>query len=108
MPPKPRRLARDAHNAHLFVGDFSALDDHVVVERHRAVAHRHVIVALGGALAAALRVRAGREQEVSGKAAVYVSLVVLSRNAFPTTETELKLMAAAATIGFNSRCDEIG
>ena len=47
----------------------AALDDHVVVERHRAVAHRHVVVALGGALAAALRVRAGGEQEIAGKAA---------------------------------------
>src|SRR5512138_2425093 len=63
------RLTCDAHDAHLLVGEFAALDDHVVVERHRAVAHRHVVMALGGALAATLRVRPGGEQKVAGEAA---------------------------------------
>src|SRR4051812_25495513 len=61
--------ARDPHDAHLLVGKLAALDDHVVIERHRAVAHRHVVMALGGSLAAALGVRPRREQEVAGKAA---------------------------------------
>src|SRR5262245_36578502 len=61
--------ARDARDAHLLVGEFAPVDDDVIVERDRAVAHRHVVMTLGGALAAALRVRSGREQEVPGKAA---------------------------------------
>src|SRR5260370_14963689 len=60
---------RHERDLHLLVGEPSALDDDVVVECNRAVAHRHVVVPLGGALAAALRVRAGGEQEISGKAA---------------------------------------
>src|SRR5262245_18624339 len=60
---------RNEGDLHLLVGEPAALDDHVVVERDRAVAHRHVVVPLGGALAAALRVRAGGEQEVAGEAA---------------------------------------
>ena len=80
-------LARDAHDAHLVVGNPPALDDHVVVERHRAVAHRHVVVALGGALAAALRVRAGGEQEIAGKAAragvVALGIVAVQRDRIP-------------------------
>src|SRR5262245_6064147 len=62
------RLPRDTRDLHLLVGEAAALDDHVVVERDRAVAHRHIVVALGGALAAALRIRAGGEQEVAGEA----------------------------------------
>src|SRR5271166_266235 len=54
---------------HLLVGELSVRDDDVVVKRDRAVAHRNVIVSLGGALAAALRVGAGREQEIAGEAA---------------------------------------
>jgi hypothetical protein len=38
----------------------------------------------------------------------HVSFVVLNRSALPTTDTELKLIAAAATIGLSSRCAEIG
>src|SRR6516162_6965927 len=53
---------------HLRVGELAAVDDHVVVERHRAVAHRHVVMARGGAFAAALRVRAGGEQKIAGEA----------------------------------------
>jgi subtilisin family serine protease len=37
-----------------------------------------------------------------------LSFIVLNRSALPTTETELKLMAAAASIGFRRRCWEIG
>src|SRR5688572_29656157 len=60
---------RDTRDLHLLVGEAAAIDDHVVVERDRTVAHRHVVVTLGSALAAALRVRSGGEQEVSGEAA---------------------------------------
>src|SRR6266508_2224949 len=60
---------RHEGDLHLLVGELAALDDHVVVERDGAVAHRHVVVALGGALAAALRVGAGGEQEIAGEAA---------------------------------------
>src|SRR5712691_11443050 len=60
---------RDEGDLHLLVGELAALDDHVVVERDRAVAHRHVVMALGGALAAALRVGTGGEQEIAGEAA---------------------------------------
>src|SRR5713101_3646494 len=60
---------RNERDLHLLVGELSALDDDVVVERDRAIAHRHVVVSLGRALAAALRVRAGGEEEISGKAA---------------------------------------
>src|SRR5262245_28287782 len=75
--PTPSTLAagwliastRNERHLHLLVRELAALDDHVVVEGHRAVAHRHVVVALGRALAAALRVRAGREQKISSKAA---------------------------------------
>src|SRR5262245_30446146 len=66
---RPSGSARDARHAHLVVDELAALDDHVVVQRHRAITHRHVVVAFGGALAAALRVRPGREQEIAGKAA---------------------------------------
>src|ERR1700751_5409040 len=38
---------------HLRVGELAALDDDVVVERDRAVAHGHVVMPLGRALAAA-------------------------------------------------------
>jgi len=38
----------------------------------------------------------------------YFSPIVLNRNALPITDTELKLMAAAAIIGFSSRFAEIG
>src|SRR5271165_948682 len=54
---------------HLLVGELSALDDDVVIESDRAVAHRDVVVAPGRALAAALGVRAGGEQEIPGEAA---------------------------------------
>src|SRR5712692_7573423 len=54
---------------HLRVGELAALDDDVVVERDRAVAHGHVVMPLGRALAAALGVGTGREQKISGKAA---------------------------------------
>src|SRR5262245_45999352 len=75
--PTPSTLAagwvitstRNERHLHLLVRELAALDDHVVVEGHRAVAHRHVVVTLGRALAAPLRVRAGREQEISGEAA---------------------------------------
>src|SRR5262245_38534482 len=60
---------RDERHLHLRVGELAALDDHVVVERDRAVAHGHVVMSLGRALAAALGVGTGREQKISGKAA---------------------------------------
>jgi len=37
-----------------------------------------------------------------------LSRIDLSRNALPITLTELKLIAAAATIGFSTKCGEIG
>src|SRR6266478_5218527 len=54
---------------HLRVGELAALDDDVVAERDCAVAHGHVVMPLGRALAAALGVGTGREQKISGKAA---------------------------------------
>src|SRR5262245_56185879 len=60
---------RNECHLHLRVGELAALDDDVVVERDRAIAHGHVVMSLGGALAAALRVGTGREQKISGKAA---------------------------------------
>src|SRR5229473_3060405 len=60
---------RHERDLHLLVGKSSALDDDVVVERDRAVAHGHVVMPLGRALAAALGVGTGREQKISGKAA---------------------------------------
>src|SRR5215831_12168985 len=60
---------RNECHLHLRVGELAAFDDHVVVERNRAVAHRHVVMPLGRALAAALGVGTGREQKISGKAA---------------------------------------
>src|SRR5215510_1140306 len=60
---------RDAGDLHLLVGKAAAVNDDVVVEGDRAIAHRHVVVTLGGALAAALRVRPGGEQEIAGEAA---------------------------------------
>src|SRR5215467_8600195 len=62
-------LARNEYHLHLRVGELAALDDDVVVERDRAVAHRHVVMSLGRALAAALGVGTGGEQKISGKAA---------------------------------------
>ena len=38
----------------------------------------------------------------------HVRLLIRRRRALPMTETELKLMAAAAIIGLRSRCAEIG
>src|ERR1051326_7423562 len=82
-----KKSARDAGDAHLLVGQPAAVDDDVVVERDGAVAHRHVVMPLGGALAAALRVRAGREQEVAGKAAgarvVALRIVAVERDRIP-------------------------
>src|SRR5262249_34747658 len=60
---------RNECHLHLRVGELAALDDNVVVERDRAVTHGHVVMSLGGALAAALGVGTGREQKISGKAA---------------------------------------
>src|SRR5262249_13639045 len=60
---------RNECHLHLRVGDLAALDDDVVVERDRAIAHAHVGMSLGGALAAARRVGPGREQKISGQAA---------------------------------------
>ncbi len=56
-----------ARNDHLGVNDFALLDDRLAVEREGAVAHRHVVMPAGAAVAAALAVRSGREQEVAGK-----------------------------------------
>src|SRR5260370_24268843 len=56
---------RHERDLHLLVGKSSALDDDVVVERDRAVAHGHVVMPFGRALAAALRIGAGGEQEIS-------------------------------------------
>src|SRR5262245_24090309 len=61
--------ARNERHLHLRIGQLAALDDHVIVERDRAVPHWYVIVPLGRALAAALRVGTGREQKISGEAA---------------------------------------
>src|SRR5215472_4183565 len=60
---------RNECHLHLRVGELAAVNSHVVVERDRAVAHRHVVVPLGRALATALGVGTGREQKISGKAA---------------------------------------
>src|SRR6266699_517080 len=60
---------RNECHLHLRVGELAALDDDVVVERDRAVAHGHVVMPLGRALAAALGVGTGRKQKISGKAA---------------------------------------
>src|SRR5215470_4318546 len=60
---------RNECHLHLRVGELAAFDDDVVVERDRAVAHGHVVVPLGRALATTLGVGAGREQKISGKAA---------------------------------------
>src|SRR5262245_21701351 len=60
---------RNECHLHLRVGELAALDDDVVVERDRAVTHRHVVMSLGRALPAALGVGTGREQKISGKAA---------------------------------------
>ena len=57
----------DALDPHFRVGDLTFVDDDFVVEHDGAVAHRHVVVTAGRALAAALRVRSGREQEISGE-----------------------------------------
>src|SRR5262249_48156556 len=73
MCPTPARhraaSSRDARDPHPVVGELAAVDHDVVVERHRAVAHRHVVMSLGGALAAALRVRPGGALEISRKSA---------------------------------------
>src|SRR5262245_45243962 len=50
---------------HLLVGDPAALDDHFPVELHGAVAQRHIVVPARVALAAALRIRTGGEEEVA-------------------------------------------
>src|SRR5947199_1825795 len=60
---------RHEWHLHLRVAQPAMLDDHIVVECHRAVPHGDIVMSLGRALAAALRVGAGREQKISGKAA---------------------------------------
>ena len=60
--PKERKVhwsTRHECNLHLIVGEPSTFDNDVIVERDRAIAHRHVIMALGAALAATLRVWSG-------------------------------------------------
>ncbi len=52
---------------HPLVDEFAALEHHVVVEQHCAVAHRRVDMALGVALAAHVVVGSGREQEIAGE-----------------------------------------
>src|SRR5262245_11553666 len=78
---------RNECHLHLRVGELAALDDHVVVERDRAVTHGHVVMSLGGALAATLGVGAGREQKISGKAAragvVALGVGAVERNRVP-------------------------
>src|SRR5262249_31270552 len=54
---------RNECHLHLRVGELAALDDNVVVERDRAVAHGHVVMSLGRTLAAALGVGTGRHQQ---------------------------------------------
>ena len=49
-----RRSAGNARDAHLLVGEPPPIDDDVIVERDRAVTHWHIVMPLGGALAAAL------------------------------------------------------
>src|SRR5580704_1160035 len=56
-------------NAHLFISELAPVDDDVVIERDGTVPHRHIVVSLGRALAAALGIGPGREQEIAGKAA---------------------------------------
>src|SRR3954468_3380498 len=58
-------LSLFALNAHLVVDDLAALDDDLAIELDRAVAHRHVVVPACIALAAALRVRPGREKKIA-------------------------------------------
>src|SRR5512145_1137737 len=65
--PRPSTLlARDDLDG---IDDPAALDHRRIVEQHGAVAHRHIVVALGRALAAALRIWSGGEQEVPQKSA---------------------------------------
>src|SRR5947208_10476629 len=84
-----RTSPRHERDLHLRVGELAAVDDHVVVERDGAVAHRHVVMALGGALAAALRVRAGGKQEIAGEAAragvVALGIGAMKRERVPAT-----------------------
>src|SRR5437763_9170614 len=61
--------ALHALDDHGGVDDAAVLDDHVAVQRDGALAHGHVVVAARGALAAALGVGPGGEQEVAGEAA---------------------------------------
>src|SRR5262249_3596347 len=63
------RSMRNERNLHLLVGESAAINDHVVVERNGAVAHGNVIVALGRALAATLRIRPSGEQKIAGETA---------------------------------------
>src|SRR5207248_7640670 len=59
-------IASTRHERHLHVrvAQPAMLDDHVVVERHGAVAHRHIVMSLGRALATALRVGRSEERRV--------------------------------------------
>ena len=94
-----RTSPRHERDLHLRIGELAAVDDHVVVERDGAVAHRHVVMALGGALAAALRVRAGGEQEVAGKTAgtgvVALGVGAVQRNRIPARLRRLGVAFAA-------------
>jgi len=47
-------LHRHARDAHLIIGEPATVYNHVIVQRDRAIAHRHIIVALCSTLAAAL------------------------------------------------------
>src|SRR5262245_1022649 len=79
--------SRHERHLHLRVGQPPVLDDHIIVERHRAVAHRDIVVSLGPALAAPLRIRTGREQKIAGKAAragmVALGVAAVERDRIP-------------------------
>src|ERR1700722_13587399 len=68
--PSPFRLPRSALHSlddHFLIDQPASLNDCLIVEHHSTVAHRHVIMAAGRALAAALAVWPGREQEIARK-----------------------------------------
>src|SRR5688572_11413850 len=74
-------------NLQFFLDDAAALDYDLAVQRHRAVAHRHVVMPARIALAAALRIRPGGEEEISRegarRSALALGQVAVQRNAVP-------------------------
>ena len=71
----------------LGIDDAALLDDGLAVELDRAVAHRHIVVPARVPLAPALRIGAGRKEEISRKGArrgaVPLGRVAMQRDAVP-------------------------